>query len=154
MNIFLNELHCANMSNIKNSTNQACPVSSSLDIFGDRWTLLVLRDVLLESRHSYKELMFANPGIATSVLADRLKRLESRGLLTKNRDLSDARQFVYHPTDLAIAVIPMLVEMIVWGSRHGNASVGDLFMEKFDTDREKLIFDLQVKARESAGLPG
>lgn len=130
-----------------------CPVTFALEVFGDRWTLLVLRDVTLEARYRYKELLAANRGLATNVLADRLKRLEKRGLISKARDGNDARQFVYKPTDLAISVIPMLVEMIVWGARHGDGAAAPDFLRRFDSDRANLIEALQREARERAGLP-
>jgi DNA-binding HxlR family transcriptional regulator len=73
-------------------------------------------------------------------------------LVTKERDESDARQFLYKPTLLAISVIPMLVEMMVWGSENGNAKVDPEFKRRFKSDREALIAELQSAARESAGL--
>lgn len=130
----------------------SCPVSFALETFGDRWTLLVLRDVMLEARYRYRELLAANPGIATNILADRLKRLEQRGLISKQRDSADARQFIYKPTYLAVSLIPMLVEMMVWGARHGNGAIDEHFLSRFDTEREQLIRQLQQKARADAGL--
>jgi DNA-binding HxlR family transcriptional regulator len=140
------------MNKTTDSERPPCPVTFALEVFGDRWTLLVLRDVLLKARYSYKALLTANPGIATNILADRLKRLERRMLVTKERDESDARQFLYKPTLLAISVIPMLVEMMVWGSENGNAKVDPEFKRRFKSDREALIAELQSAARESAGL--
>ena len=140
------------MNDIGKPAHNPCPVTFALEVFGDRWTLLVLRDVLLEGRYSYKELLAANPGIATNVLADRLKRLEQRQLVTKTRDPSDARQFVYKPTHLGISVIPMLVEMMVWGSKHGNAQATTSLVERFESDRESLLLELKKAATKKARL--
>ena len=85
-----------------------CPISYALEIFGDRWSLLVLRDLMLNGRRRYKDLLGCPEGIATNVLADRLRRLEERDLITKVRDPADARQFLYAPTEAAIALVPML----------------------------------------------
>jgi DNA-binding HxlR family transcriptional regulator len=140
------------MSASSKSQGSPCPVTFALDVFGDRWTLRVLRDVLLDSRYGYKDLLVANSGIATNVLADRLKRLEARNLVTKTRDPADARQFLYKPTELAISVIPMLVEMIIWGSKHGNGTVDAGFIQRYERDRPALLKELQTGARQMADL--
>lgn len=130
-----------------------CPISFALEIFGDRWTLLVLRDLLLKSRRRYRELLACEEGIATNVLADRLKRLEQRGLIRKEQDQQDARQYVYKPTQLAVSVVPMLIEMTVWGARNSKTTVVDRDMlRRFETDREQLIADLQEQVRRDGGL--
>ena len=138
----------------KNRARSACPISFALEIFGDRWTLLVLRDVLLRSRHRYRDLLHGEEGIATNVLADRLKRLERRGLIHKQRDQADRRQLVYRPTRLAVSLVPMLIEMTVWGARHGaGTDVDPEMIERFETDREALIADIQARVRRENGLP-
>jgi DNA-binding HxlR family transcriptional regulator len=129
-----------------------CPISFALEIFGDRWTLIVLRDLMLRSRQRYKELLKGDEGIATNVLAERLKRLEHRKLITKKRDPADARQFIYLPTELAVSLLPMLVEMTVWGIRTSDNDQGSDFLERFETERDQLISELQAKIRKDAGL--
>lgn len=129
-----------------------CPVTYALELFGDRWTLLVLRDVMLEARHRYRDLLAANQGLATNVLSDRLKRLERRGLVSKTRDTADARQFVYRPTEAAKDLVPMLVEMIAWSAKQGHARMAPSFLRQFEEDREGLIAELQRQVRERAGL--
>jgi DNA-binding HxlR family transcriptional regulator len=130
-----------------------CPISFALEIFGDRWTLIVLRDLLLRSRTRYRELLSCEEGIATNVLADRLKRLERRGLVRKERDPEDARQFIYKPTQLAVSLVPMLLEMAAWGARtNAHARVKPDLLRRFETDREQLIADIQRKLRRDGGL--
>lgn len=129
-----------------------CPISFALEIFGDRWTLIVLRDLMLRSRQRYRELLEGDEGIATNVLAERLKRLEHRKLITKKRDPADARQFIYLPTELSVSLVPMLVEMTVWGIRTSDNGVGSDFLERFETERDQLISDLQQKVRKDANL--
>jgi DNA-binding HxlR family transcriptional regulator len=128
-------------------------VTYALEIFGDRWTLLVLRDLLLEGRSRFKDLLAANEGIATNVLADRLRRLERRGLLSKTRDPTDARQLVYAPTETAIGLVPMLVEMMIWSASQGQARVAPSFIARFEKDREALVTDLQAEIRARIGKP-
>ena len=107
----------------------------------------MLRDLLLKSRRRYGELLACEEGIATNVLADRLRRLEQRGLLTKQRDAEDARQYLYRPTQQAVALVPMLVEMVVWGTRNSKSSVDRDFLKRFERDRERLIADIQEQIR-------
>ena len=130
-----------------------CPLSYALEIFGDRWTLLVLRDLLLKSRCRYRELLACEEGIATNVLADRLKRLEQRGFIRKERDQQDARQYLYKPTQLAVSVVPMLIEMTVWGARtNAQTSVDPELVRRFETDRNGLIAETQERIRREAGI--
>jgi DNA-binding HxlR family transcriptional regulator len=135
------------MSRTDQPARSACPLNFALEIFGDRWTLIVLRDLLLKSRRRYGELLACEEGIATNVLADRLRRLEQRGLLTKQRDAEDARQYLYRPTQQAVALVPMLVEMVVWGARNSKSSVERDFLKRFERDRDRLIADIQEQIR-------
>lgn len=131
----------------------SCPISFALEIFGDRWTLLVLRDLLLRSRTRYRELLACEEGIATNVLADRLKQLERRGLIRKERDPDDARQFIYRPTRLAVALVPMLLEMAAWGARtNAPARAKPDLLRRFETNREKTIAEVQEEVRRLGGL--
>lgn len=139
------------MSNADRPARSGCPINFALEIFGDRWSLLVLRDLLFKSRSRYRELLAGGEGIATNVLADRLKRLENRGLICKEPDPADARQVVYKPTRLAIDLIPMLVEMIVWGIRNGNSDADPPFVQRFERDRDGLIADLRREVSDKAG---
>ena len=78
----------------------------------------------------------AEEGIASNILADRLKRLEQRELVEKLRDEDDARQFVYRPTELAIDLVPMLMELFAWGSEHGDIAGDQDLVDRFRSDRE------------------
>ncbi len=129
-----------------------CPISFALEIFGDRWTLIVLRDLLLRSHNRYRELLECDEGIATNVLAERLKRLEHRKLITRKRDPADARQFIYLPTELAVDLVPMLVEMTAWGIRTSNNKAASGFLKRAETERDNLIAELQQKIRTAANL--
>ncbi len=126
-----------------------CPITYALEIFGDRWTLIVLRDLMFGMKSRYKELLASEEGIATNVLAERLKRLERRDLITKERDPKDARQSLYLPTEAAIGLVPMMVEMIYWSlEKRGDAP--DLpFARSYREDRETLIENSQRTIREN-----
>jgi DNA-binding HxlR family transcriptional regulator len=129
--------------------DSGCPISFALGIFGDRWSLLVLRDLILKGRHRYKELLAAGEGIATNILSDRLRRLEDHGLIVRQPDDQDGRQVIYRPTEMAVDLIPMLVELVVWGARNDpDTAVPADFVKQFEHDRDALIASIiaQVEA--------
>ena len=75
-----------------------CPISFALDLFGDRWTLLILRDLILQGKRRYREFLKADEGIASNILSERLKRLEAADIVTRRTDPEDRRQLIYEPT--------------------------------------------------------
>ena len=124
-----------------------CPISFALDLFGDRWTLLVLRDVLLTGKRSFRDMLASEEGIATNILTDRLKRLEARGLIRRKRDPNDARRLIYLPTQFAVSLVPVLLELIVWGAENDpQTMVSADFTRSYRVDREAVIDDFRARA--------
>lgn len=95
-----------------------CPLNVSLEIFGDRWTLLIVRDLMLKGRSRFGELLEGGEGIASNILTDRLGRLEAHSLVERRRDPADARRFCYRLTQRGIDLAPVLFEMILWAAQH------------------------------------
>ncbi|MCA9657877.1 MAG: helix-turn-helix transcriptional regulator [Myxococcales bacterium] len=117
-----------------------CPISYSLEIFGDRWTLLVLRDLLLKGRRHFKDFLAAEEGIATNILTDRLQRLEAFGVIRRVRDPEDRRRRIYRPTDKGIALLPVLLELAAWGAHHDSGTAAPSgFVARFAEDREAVL---------------
>ncbi len=108
----------ARVPHVVTERRSGCPISFSLDLLGDRWTLLVVRDLALKGKSSFSELLASDEGIARNILADRLSRLESRGVVERRRNPSDGRRVDYRLTDDGKALLPVLVELIVWGAEH------------------------------------
>jgi DNA-binding HxlR family transcriptional regulator len=100
------------------SLRSPCPIAGALDLLGDRWTLLVIRDVLLYDKRRFAEFLSSPEGIATNILADRLERLASCGLLERRPDAGHSARGEYHPTARAWDLAPVLRELIRWGQRH------------------------------------
>ena len=124
-----------------------CPLSASLDLFGDRWTLLVIRDIALRGLHSFSEIRDSPEGIATNILADRLERLETDGVFTKTRDPEDGRRFSYRLTEKGQDLIPILVEMILWGANHDDRTAAPpSFIESARSDKDALVAELRAAA--------
>ena len=124
----------------------ACPISLALDVFGDRWTLLVVRDLALKGIRSYSELQASEEGISTNILADRLARLEDLDIVTKETPADDKRRFVYRLTKRGADLLPVLVEIIVWSARHDpDTAVPKSFLSRAKSDRDGLIADLRKR---------
>ena len=92
----------------------ACPVAGTLDLLGDRWTLLVVRDMMLTEAHYFDDFLRSPEGIATNILGDRLRKLEADGLVTRTRDKDDARRFRYELTERGRSLRPVLLAMARW----------------------------------------
>ena len=117
-----------------------CPISYALDVFGDKWTLLIIRDMLFKQRRRYSEFAESGERIATNVLADRLSKLEAWGLVTKQTDPQNARQFIYRLTAKALDLAPVLIEMILWSAKHDPHTAADRsFVREAKANRERLI---------------
>jgi DNA-binding HxlR family transcriptional regulator len=100
-----------------------CPINLTLEVLGDRWSLIVIRDIMFGNRRHFRELMtLSDEGIASNVLADRLKRLLGVGLLSKSDNPAHKQKSLYSLTEAAIELVPLLVEMGAWGRRHLPAS--------------------------------
>lgn len=93
-----------------------CAVSMMLDIIGDKWSLLILRDAVLFDKRRYREFLASPEGISTNILAARLKQLECHGLLQKFTDAGDGKALLYVPTERAVRLMPVMVELVRWGS--------------------------------------
>jgi len=121
-----------------------CPIHFGLEVFGDPWTLLILRDLLLKGRSTYSDFLHAGEGIATNVLADRLARLEQDGLVVADRGAGGGRAHRYRPTSKAIDLLPVLLEIIAWSAAYDPATAADpAFVARLRTDRAGLERDLR-----------
>jgi DNA-binding HxlR family transcriptional regulator len=87
-------------------------------MLGDRWSLLILRDMMLRGFRSYKQFLDSYEGIATNILADRLKRLIAYGIIATHEDPSDGRKLVYVLTPKGLDLAPVLTEMVLWAAAH------------------------------------
>ena len=96
-----------------------CPINLTLETLGDRWSLIVIRDIMFGNRRHFRMLLNeSDEGIASNILADRLKRLVAAGLLSKAEDPSHKQKSIYSLTETAIQLVPLLAQMGAWGRRH------------------------------------
>ncbi len=96
-----------------------CPINLTLEVLGDRWSLIVIRDIMFGNRRHFRELLtHSQEGIASNILAARLKRLVAEGLLTRRDDPAHRQKGIYSLTEKAIQLVPVLVQLGAWGRRH------------------------------------
>lgn len=116
-----------------------CPISNVLDHVGDKWSLLILRDLMFFAKHSYSELQNSEEGIASNILSTRLAQLEQDGLIEKHIDPSDKRKRVYALTQAGQDMLPILLEMIAWSAKHdANTNAPADLLERIQSNRQKL----------------
>ena len=99
-----------------------CPIAAGLDIFGDRWTLLILRDMLLGGKSHYGEFA-TDESVASNILADRLAALVHLGIIERVPDPEDGRKFIYRPLEPAIELLPAIAEIAAWGVKYTDIAV-------------------------------
>ena len=105
------------------ASRSGCPINLTLEQLGDRWSLIVIRDLMFGNRRTYGDLLAqSEEGIASNILADRLKRLVAAGLLTRRPDPQHRQKGIYSLTEPAIQLLPLLAQMAAWGRRHTPAS--------------------------------
>jgi DNA-binding HxlR family transcriptional regulator len=128
-----------------------CPISNVLDHVGDKWSLLILRDLMFFGKNTYSELQNSDEKMATNILSSRLEKLEKDGLLTKETDKKDKRRKVYRLTEAGIDMLPILLDMIAWSCKYEpETNTYPEFYERIQTDRPGLIQDLTLKLKNEA----
>lgn len=101
-----------------NEIRSGCPVSLGLDIFGDRWTLLVVRDLMFSGKRHFREIQGSEEGISSNILADRLKLLLGEGIVTKAEDPDHKQKVVYSLTEKGVALLPILMQISRWSYQY------------------------------------
>jgi DNA-binding HxlR family transcriptional regulator len=129
-----------------------CPISIALEIFGDTWSLLVIRDLMFKGLCTFNEFAAAGEGIATNVLAARLARLEAAGILEKRADPDDARRIRYRLTEKGIDLAPVLVEIVLWSSRHEDTAAPAATVRAMRRNREQVIAGIRERWAAGQGL--
>jgi DNA-binding HxlR family transcriptional regulator len=125
-----------------------CPVHFALEVFGDPWTLLIVRDLMFKGRTTYTEFLRAEEGIATNVLADRLVRLEEDGIVEKVPPTTSGGGAHYRLTAKGIDLMPIMVEIIGWSAKHDPATAAERrFVRRLRADRDGLIAELKGALR-------
>ncbi len=121
-----------------------CPLNASVEMLGDRWSLLIIRDMMLRGSKSFNEFLHCYEGIATNILADRLKKLVGHGILETEPDPEDGRKLIYRLTEKGIDLAPVMTEMVLWAAAHEETENQALVME-MKTDRAKFLHRIRAR---------
>lgn len=134
----------------KLSRRSDCPLNAALEILGDRWSLLIIRDLMFRGFRTYKQLLESEEGIATNILADRLQRLDACGIISISQEATDRRRLNYRLTQKGIDLAPVLVDLILWGARHEENTAGPPAMiRKMEKQREEFLADIRRRWSQS-----
>ena len=120
-----------------------CPVSIALEVLGDRWSLLIIRDLMIRGYRTFKEFEASGEGIATNILADRLERLEQAGIIATEEDEDDRRKLNYQLTGKGIDLAPVLLELLIWGARHEKTDAPCVLIEQMVSSRVRLLAEVR-----------
>jgi DNA-binding HxlR family transcriptional regulator len=129
-----------------------CPLNASLEMLGDRWSLLIIRDMMVRGFRTYNEFLNSLESIATNILADRLRKLEANGIITAKRDASDGRKMIYSLTAKGIDLAPVLTELVLWAAAHENTGNQEL-IRQMKADKGKFIAAVRQRCAEKVVRP-
>lgn len=122
----------------------SCPVSCALDVLGDKWTLLVLRDIIFMRKRYFREFLVSSEKIASNILSDRLRKLEAAGMVLRRPDPDNGCRIIYTVTEKGLGLVPAMLELLRWGARYAvQNSKHDELIRRFDLDPQKLIAEIR-----------
>lgn len=128
-----------------------CPVSFSLDFLGDKWSLLIMRDMMLYNKFTYGEFLQSDEKISTNILADRLVVLEQNGFITRRVSTEKKNKIIYGMTEKSIDLVPIIMEYNIWGAKY-NPSGDKGLLSELIKDKQKTIQKYQDKIRNSLNM--
>ncbi|MDQ7017881.1 MAG: helix-turn-helix domain-containing protein [Robiginitomaculum sp.] len=138
------------MTRSKSKRQTGCPIAFALDTFGDKWSLIIIRDMLMRGKETYGEFLAADEKIATNILADRLQHLQDEGLIEKSRDPQNRRRFLYRLTPKGLDLAPIVLEMVRWSAAYDpNTKASQAVVTRIQSDREGLLKDIIQKSQRS-----
>jgi DNA-binding HxlR family transcriptional regulator len=124
------------MEKKKNELRSHCPVNFALEAFGDRWALLILRDIIFRGKRTYGEFLRSEEGFATNILASRLEHLIEEGILQRETHESDGRKDIYSLTEKGLDLIPLIFEMVLWSAKYDSRSEAKRIMRLVELIRK------------------
>lgn len=125
---------------MKKNRRSDCPISFAMDTFGDKWSLLIIRDIMFNGKKYYGEFVEADEKISTNILADRLLKLEAEGIIAKERDTKNLSKYQYSLTNKGLDLLPMLLDIISWSAKYdANTGISKGFVRKLNENRDALI---------------
>lgn len=123
----------------KAKRRSGCPVSVALEKFGDRWSLLIIRDLMVRGYKTFKEFQESGEGIATNILADRLQKLQDGEIILRESEETDGRKINYRLTEKGIDLAPVLLELLLWSAKHEETGAPCELMAQMAENREAVL---------------
>jgi DNA-binding HxlR family transcriptional regulator len=117
-------------------------------MIGDHWSLLIIRDLMVRGFRTFKEFQGSGEGIATNILADRLRKLEATGIIVAEAEEADGRRVNYRLTEKGIDLAPVLLELLVWAARHEETDAPCALIVKMENNREGVLAEVRRRWRE------
>ena len=124
-----------------------------LEVFGDRWSLLIVRDLMVRGYRTFKEFQASGERIASNILADRLQKLETAGIISPEPEETDGRKINYRLTQRGIDLAPVLLDLLIWGARHEPADASCSLILKMDKNRDQILSEVERRWRERDSTP-
>lgn len=137
----------------KSKHRSGCPVNICLEVFGDRWSLLIVRDLMVRGYRTFKEFQESGEGIATNILANRLQKLEASGIINREAEESDGRRVNYRLTEKGISLAPVLLDLLIWGAKHEQADAPCSLLLKMEKNREEILTEVERRWRQRDSTP-
>jgi DNA-binding HxlR family transcriptional regulator len=132
----------------KSARRSGCPVSAALELLGDRWSLLLIRDMMVRGYRTFREFQHAGEGIATNILSNRLQRLEAHGLVRAEPAAEDGRSTHYRLTEKGIALAPVMLELLIWGAHHEKTGAPCAAIEQMEQNRAGVLAETYRRWKE------
>jgi len=146
------------MTETHRNHRSSCPINAALEVLGDRWSLLIVRDLMFAGARTYKDFQSSEEGIATNILASRLRTLQASGIVTSRRDPEDGRSQIYRLTTKGVDLAPVLMELSRWGSRFEDGEPRHGLLRAWDADPQAFLTRLrgamlETEASQTPGRP-
>lgn len=137
----------------RQSRRSSCPINASLEVLGDRWSLLIVRDLMFGGLRTYKDFQSSDEGIATNILASRLAKLQDSGIVTSHRDPQDGRSLIYRLTAKGVELAPVLMELSRWGTRFEEGKPPHGILQAWETNPQAFLAEIRDELLETEVRP-
>lgn len=126
-----------------------CPISCALDVLGNKWTLLVLRDIIFIRKRYFREFLISPEKTASNILSDRLRKLEAAGMVLRQPDPDNGCRIIYAVAEKGLDLIPAILELLHWGAKHEGENTGhDELVHQFDLNPHKFVAEVRSSHKE------
>ncbi len=133
-----------------NEPRSGCPINIFLELFGDRWSMLIIRDLMFKNRRTFQDFLGAEEGIASNILSSRLQMLEGNDIITRRPHPTDRRKVIYGLTPRGMDLAPALVEMVLWSAEHARTDAPPEVVAAMKADRTAFIAAVRAQQGESS----